>query len=180
MQTIRLSTVPGVVNAGVNLSQYDVGRQIGFLLYDESGAYTPPAGATAKIRATKPSGFAFDVAGTISGNLVTVAITETMSAESGVFPAEIRITKDSGILGTANFLWHVERAPRLEGAIDGNAEARELMQELLDAVENANVAAEDAENAADIAREAAQAEIYVQGTKLIINTDLINGNEVSF
>lgn len=157
MQTIRLSTVPGVVNAGVNLSQYDVGRQIGFLLYDESGAYTPPAGATAKIRATKPSGFAFDVAGTISGNLVTVAITETMSAESGVFPAEIRITKDSGILGTANFLWHVERAPRLEGSIDGDAEARSLMQDLLDAEAAATSAAADAAAAATDAAAAAQA-----------------------
>lgn len=157
MQTIRLSTVPGVVNAGVNLSQYDVGRQIGFLLYDESGAYTPPAGATAKIRATKPSGFAFDVEGTISGNLVTVAITETMSAESGVFPAEIRITKDSGILGTANFLWHVERAPRLEGSIDGDAEARELMQDLLDAEAAATSAAADAAAAATDAAAAAQA-----------------------
>lgn len=157
MQTIRLSTVPGVVNAGVNLSQYDVGRQIGFLLYDESGAYTPPAGATAKIRATKPSGFAFDVAGTISGNLVTVAITETMSAESGVFPAEIRITKDSAILGTANFLWHVERAPRLEGSIDGDAEARSLMQDLLDAEAAATSAAADAAAAATDAAAAAEA-----------------------
>lgn len=140
MQTIRLSTVPGVVNAGVNLSQYDVGRQIGFLLYDESGAYTPPAGATAKIRATKPSGFAFDEQCTISGNTVTVAVTATMSAESGIFPAEIRITKDSEILGTGNFLWHVERAPRLEGAVDGNEEARELMQELLEAIAIAEAA----------------------------------------
>lgn len=155
MQTIRLSTVPGVVNAGVNLSQYDVGRQIGFLLYDESGAYTPPAGATAKIRATKPSGFAFDVAGTISGNMVTVEITETMSAESGVFPAEIRITKDSGILGTANFLWHVERAPRLEGSIDGDAEARSLMQDLLDAEAAATSAATAAGSAATAANAAA-------------------------
>lgn len=157
MQTIRLSTVPGVVNAGVNLSQYDVGRQIGFLLYDESGAYTPPAGATAKIRATKPSGFAFDVAGTISGNTVTVTITATMSAESGVFPAEIRITKNDDILGTANFLWNVERAPRLEGSIDGDAAARSLMQDLLDAESAANTAAGSANSAASAANSAASA-----------------------
>ena len=157
MQTIRLSTVPGVVNAGVNLSQYDVGRQIGFMLYDESGAYTPPAGSTAKIRATKPSGFAFDVAGTISGNTVTVTITATMSAESGVFPAEIRITKNDDILGTTNFLWHVERAPRLEGSIDGDAAARSLMQDLLDAESAANTAAGSANSAASAANSAASA-----------------------
>ena len=157
MQTIRLSTVPGVVNAGVNLSQYDVGRQIAFKLYDESGEYTPPAGATAKIRATKPSGFAFDVAGTISGNTVTVAITSTMSAESGVFPAEIRITKNDDILGTANFLWNVERAPRLEGSIDGDAAARSLMQDLLDAESAANNAATAANSAATSAGNAATA-----------------------
>lgn len=134
MQTIKLNMTPGGANQRVYLSQYDVGRQIAFLLFDENGAYAPEAGAEATIRATKPSGFAFEVEGTISGSTVVVTVTETMSAESGVFPAEIRITKDSGILGTANFLWHVERAPRLEGAIDGNAEARELMQELLDAI----------------------------------------------
>ena len=157
MQTIRLSTVPGVVNAGVNLSQYDVGRQIAFKLYDEAGEYTPTTGATAKIRATKPSGFAFDVAGTISGNTVTVTVTSTMSAESGVFPAEIRITKNDDILGTANFLWNVERAPRLEGSIDGDAAARSLMQDLLDAKDAANNAATTANTAATSAGNAATA-----------------------
>ena len=147
MQTIKLNMTPGGANQRVYLSQYDVGRQIAFLLYDEDGAYTPASGATAKIRATKPSGFAFDVAGTISGNTVTVTITETMSAESGIFPAEIRITKDSDIIGTANFLWNVERSTHPDGTVDGNTEAKGLMQAIMAAISDAEQAAADARDA---------------------------------
>lgn len=157
MQTIKLNMTPGGANQRVYLSQYDVGRQIAFSLYDENGAYTPASGATAKIRATKPSGFAFDVAGTISGNTVTVTVTSTMSAESGSFPAEIRIAKNDDILGTANFLWIVEKAPRLEGSVDGDAAARSLMQDLLDAASAANTAAGSASSAATAANTAAGA-----------------------
>lgn len=149
MQTIRLSTTPGVVNPGAYLSQYDVGRQLLFLLYDDVGKYIPAAGSTVHIRATKPSGFGFDVACIWSQNSVTVTVTDEMSNESGSFGAELRIEKDGNILGTANFLWNVERSTHLNGTVDGNTEARGLYQDILDAIE-------DAEDAAEEAREAAQ------------------------
>ena len=141
MQTIRLSTTPGVVNPGVYLSQYDVGRQMLFLLYDDVGKYIPAAGSTVHIRATKPSGFGFDVACTWSENSVTVTVTDEMSNESGSFAAELRITKDDAVLGTANFLWNVERSTHLNGTVDGNTEAQGLMQQLLAAIAEANALA---------------------------------------
>lgn len=149
MQTIRLSTTPGVVNPGVYLSQYDVGRQMLFLLYDDVGKYIPAAGSTVHIRATKPSGFGFDVACIWSQNSVTVTVTEEMSNESGSFAAELRIEKDGNILGTANFLWNVERSTHLNGTVDGNAEARGLYQDILDAIDDAEDAAEEAREAAE-------------------------------
>lgn len=161
MQTIRLSTVPGGVNAGVNLSQYDVGRQIKFLLFDDIGAYTPEAGSTVKIRATKPSGFGFDVACTWNQNEVTATVTDDMSSEAGSFEAELRITKDDEILGTANFLWNVEKSTHLEGTVDGNTEARGLLQDLQDAAEAAQDAAGDAQEAAGIAWQAAGSAVGV-------------------
>lgn len=149
MQTIRLSTTPGVVNPGAYLSQYDVGRQMLFLLYDDVGKYIPAAGSTAHIRATKPSGFGFDVACIWSQNSVTVTVTDEMSNESGSFGAELRIEKDGNILGTANFLWNVERSTHLNGTVDGNTEARGLYQDILDAIEDAEDAAEEAREAAE-------------------------------
>lgn len=138
MQRIKLSTVPGVVNAGINLSQYDVGREIAFDLYDYNGPHTVGSTDVITLRATKPSGFAFNVtASTASSNSVTFIITDTMSEESGSFPAELRIANGDDILGTANFLWNVERAPREEGAIDGDAESRNLYQELMTALNEA-------------------------------------------
>ena len=149
MQTIRLSTTPGVVNPGAYLSQYDVGRQLLFLLYDDAGKYIPAAGSTVHIRATKPSGFGFDVACFWSQNSVTVTVTDEMSNESGSFGAELRIEKDGNILGTANFLWNVERSTHLNGTVDGNTEARGLYQDILDAIEDAEDAAEEAREAAE-------------------------------
>lgn len=148
MQTIRLSTTPGVVNPGAYLSQYDVGRQLLFLLYDDAGKYVPAAGSTVHIRATKPSGFGFDVNCFWSQNSVTVTVTDEMSNESGSFAAELRIEKDDAILGTANFLWNVERSTHLNGTVDGNTEARGLYQDILDAIEDAEAAAEEAHEAA--------------------------------
>lgn len=149
MQTIRLSTTPGVVNPGAYLSQYDVGRQLLFLLYDDAGKYVPAAGSTVHIRATKPSGFGFDVNCFWSQNSVTVTVTDEMSNESGSFAAELRIEKDDAILGTANFLWNVERSTHLNGTVDGNTEARGLYQDILDAIEDAEDAAEEAREAAE-------------------------------
>lgn len=148
MQTIRLSTTPGVVNPGAYLSQYDVGRQMLFLLYDDVGKYIPAAGSTVHILGTKPSGFGFDVACTWSQNSVTVTVTDEMSNESGSFGAELRIEKNGDILGTANFLWNVERSTHPDGTVDGNTEAKGLMEAI-------EAAIEDAENAAAAANAAA-------------------------
>ena len=144
MQTIRLSTTPGVVNPGAYLSQYDVGRQIAFLLFDDTGQYVPATGSTVHIRATKPSGFGFDVACTWSQNTVTATVTADMSNESGSFGAELRIEKDGDILGTANFLWNVERSTHPDGTVDGNTEAKGLMQAIMAAITDAEDAAADA------------------------------------
>lgn len=155
MQTIRLSTTPGVVNPGAYLSQYDVGRQIAFLLFDDTGQYVPATGSTVHIMATKPSGFGFDVACTWSQNTVTVTVTDEMSNESGSFGAELRIEKNGDILGTANFLWNVERSTHPDGTVDGNTEAQNLMQAIMAAIT-------DAENAAAAAAQSGLSDDFKQ------------------
>lgn len=122
-QATNVNIVPSYGQRGdLHFSQYDVGRTATINLYAVNEAYTIPLGATVKIQATKPSGLGFDVACTFSGSVVTVVSTETMTAEAGRFPCELRVTKDSDVIGTANFMFVVEASPHPDGVIDGDAE----------------------------------------------------------
>lgn len=122
-QATNVNIVPSYGQRGdLHFSQYDVGRTATINLYAVNEAYTIPVGATVKIQATKPSGLGFDVACTFSGSVVTVVSTETMTEEAGRFPCELRITKDSDVIGTANFMFVVEPSPHPDGTIDGDAE----------------------------------------------------------
>lgn len=122
MQDILLNLVPGAFSPVVHLSQYDKGRVITFKLVDDKSAYSVPEGAIVKVKATKPSGLGFVVNCTADGDRVTIENTETMSNEFGIFPAEISITAGNVLLGTANFVFNVERSPHPEGTTDGDAE----------------------------------------------------------
>ena len=123
-QATNVNIVPSYGQRGdLHFSQYDVGRTATINLYAVNEAYTIPVGATVKIQATKPSGLGFDVACTFSGSVVTVVSTETMTEEAGRFPCELRITKDSDVIGTANFMFVVEASPHPDGTVDGDSEA---------------------------------------------------------
>ena len=56
MQTNNLQITPNGVMPRVNVSQYDNGREIHFLLFDGSSSYTPPAGAEIRVEGTKKDG----------------------------------------------------------------------------------------------------------------------------
>ena len=128
-QATNVHIVPSYGQRGdLHFSQYDVGRTATINLYAVNEAYTIPVGATVKIQATKPSGLGFDVACTFSGSVVTVVSTETMTEEAGRFPCELRITKDSDVIGTANFMFVVEASPHPDGTVDGDAE--EIVNEI--------------------------------------------------
>lgn len=122
MQSFNLNLVPSSFQQVFNLSQYDVGRQLTMSLFDGSTDYTVPTGADVVVEATKPSGLGFTVACTYSGSVVTLTVTETMSKEWGRFPAELSISKNGTVLGTANFLFNIEKSPHPEATVDGDAE----------------------------------------------------------
>lgn len=121
-QNININILPGYFTPVFHMSQYDVGRVLIADLVDSSGAYTIPAGATAELIGTKPSGFGFTLAGTISGNTVTFTTTATVTAEFGRIKAEIRIKVNSDIIGTANLVLDIEKSPHPEGTTDGDGE----------------------------------------------------------
>lgn len=117
-QTIHADITPGAIGAILNFSQNDVGREFAIVV----DSFSIPDGATVKIQATKPSGFGFSVAGTVSGSKVSFQTTEEMSDEAGRFPAELQITKDGLLIGTANFIINSEPNPHPDGTTDGMAE----------------------------------------------------------
>lgn len=149
MQDILLNLVPGAFSPEVHLSQYDKGRVIPFKLVDDKSAYSVPEGAIVKVKATKPSGLGFVVNCTADGDRVTIENTETMSNEFGRFPAELSIAAEGVLLGTANFVFNVERSPHPEGTTDGDAE--KLIPEITLLVERAEQAASNALSAKESA-----------------------------
>ena len=115
MQNINVNIVPDSYPQTIRYSQGDVGREFKINVV----GFTIPTGATVKIQATKPSGFGFSVAGTVVGNAVSFTTTAIMTDEAGRFPAELEITKDSVVIGTANFIMWGEANPHPEGTTDG-------------------------------------------------------------
>lgn len=115
MQNINVNIVPDSYPQTIRYSQGDVGREFKINVV----GFTIPTGATVKIQATKPSGFGFSVAGTVSGSSVSFTTTAVMTDEAGRFPAELEITKDSVVIGTANFIMWGEANPHPEGTTDG-------------------------------------------------------------
>lgn len=115
MQNINVNIVPDSYPQTIRYSQGDVGREFKINVV----GFTIPTGATVKIQATKPSGFGFSVAGTVADNAVSFTTTAIMTDEAGRFPAELEITKDSVVIGTANFIMWGEANPHPEGTTDG-------------------------------------------------------------
>lgn len=124
-QSINLNILPNYSQvSGLYFSQNDVGRTATINLVDDNGVpYEIPSGATVKIQATKPSGLGFSESCTYEDNIVTVTCSATMTDELGKFPCEIEILSGSVVLGTANFLFCVERNPHPNGTTDGTAES---------------------------------------------------------
>lgn len=156
---IRLNINPGQgYTPIIEASQYDVGRELVFTIYDGSAPADIPSGTIATMAGTKPSGLGFTQMGTVSGNTVTVITTATMTEEGGHIPAELRLTYSGNNIGTANFIFGVEPSPHPEDVTDGDAEtARDLMTRAEEAVTEAEAASQNATSAAERAEAAAEA-----------------------
>lgn len=113
MQQTNLQYAPNGVNPVIHVSQFDVGRQFQFKLYDGSTPYTMPAGTTARIDGIKPDGHGFSYTNNISvsGNTATITTTEQMTVIAGTVKCEIRFLKGYDNIGTVNFWMIVEESP---------------------------------------------------------------------
>ena len=117
--------------------------------------YDIPSGSAAQVYVQKPSGKAVYDTAAISGNVVTVTVTDQMFAELGVSNMQIRLARGEEKL--VSFLQPVKVHPNYT---DGDAEQSKNTGGFFDdaeqAVENANQAAELANQAAQAANEAAE------------------------
>ena len=143
-QTIKLDLVPGGVPRTINVSQYDTGaRVLTFELYAGAGTIDV-SGATAKIYGRKPDGIGFEYDCTISGSTVTADCTEQMTAVPGTVDCALTLTDSDGRAQTARFNLEVKPNPLNDGTVVSETDIA-LLQQAIDASEEALQSAEDAE-----------------------------------
>lgn len=97
----------------VNLVQNDTGREIECNILD----FDIPAGATSKLWLIKPSEKVASCNGTISGNVVTVALTDQVVAEKGMCVSQLKITKDGKTLSSFTMYFNFEEDASTNGII---------------------------------------------------------------
>ena len=121
-QVKNINMTPDTILPYLKLSQYDVGREISFVMKDGSQEYTVPSGATVKLEGTKPSGLGFTITCTVDGSTATAVTTAGMTDEWGTVVAELVVRQGDNRLGSSNVRFDIERSPHPEGTTDGSAE----------------------------------------------------------
>ena len=170
--------VPPVVHA----VQGDTGRTLICNITDME----IPAGATAKFFAEKPSGAGIYNNATISGNTVTVELTNQTLAEVGATKAQIQVANGDDRVSTFRFDICVEKT--YSGDFPESKDESTFLQGILDnmqqsvdtAVENAEDATSAANSAASSANEAAAAANNAMGNiNAAVQGTLINDTQPS-
>lgn len=169
-QETNLNVIPSGVRPVIHCSQYDNNLSaIRFKLYKENTEFTIPTAAAVIINGYKPDNTGFSYAASaISGNMATIDMTQQMTAIAGDVLCELRVRTENQIIGTLNFILHVEPAPLtddtilsetdiplIEQAVDIAANLAEYIQITVD---NAAAAKASAEAAAASATDAATSE----------------------
>lgn len=137
-QTFNLDLIPKGVLPVVYVSQYDKGQTWTINIFKDGVAFTIPAGVGALVLGTKPDGYGFEYACTVSGNVVTVTLAQQMTACAGDVTSEIRLVDDDNdvIIGTINFIIRVEPAALADDTVisDSDISAIEQAIELVDEI----------------------------------------------
>lgn len=108
-QSYTLSLQPGALPTRVPCTQADnQGRTLTFQLTSLGANFTPPTGAVITMEGTKPDGHSFSTVCTMSGSLVSVKLTQQMTAAAGEVPCQLTITSSGKTVGTARFFLCVE------------------------------------------------------------------------
>ncbi|MCD7751005.1 MAG: hypothetical protein LUI10_04595 [Lachnospiraceae bacterium] len=118
-QELDLSLTENLVPVVIHVKQFDhLGRKLLCSLYQDSTQITLPDGLMVNVTGTRPDGNVFqydsdtdpDVV-SVSGNTVSILLTEYMTASFGRVPVDVILADSSGVtLGCFSFLLRVEKA----------------------------------------------------------------------
>ena len=133
-ERIRLNVIPDGDMPVFHVSQFDVGRPIIIDLYNGDDAYTPTAGVTFELHCRKVDDNIVTLDSyEVDGNTVTFASTEQLCACSGDNLCEVAIMLDELLMGTLNFILHVERDP-IAGGLTSETSIYNLQQQIDDII----------------------------------------------
>lgn len=119
-QYIRLNMVPAGVLPVMHVSQFDIGRPLGVVVYDGS-AEMDLDDYTVTIEATRTDGTPITAAVTTDGNIGAFVTTATMTNKDDLYPAQLVIVDgNSNRVASLPFMMRIVKA-----AMDENSEAIE-------------------------------------------------------
>lgn len=119
-QYIKLNMTPSGVLPVLHCSQYDIGRPLGFVVYNGAEAVDLDD-YTVTIEATRSDGVAITAAATTDGNIGVFATTATMTNKADKYPAQcVLVDGSSNRVASLPFMMFVVPA-----AMDENAESIE-------------------------------------------------------
>ena len=168
----KLDMCPGGVPLAITLSQYDSDVQLVFELFASRGTFVIESGTTVAIRGTKPDGNGIDLDAAISDNVVTVSVTQQMTAVAGTSYYELTLYKSEKELNTANFRLIIERAALDKDTLISGSEIRELV----DIIDRAD---EIIQAAADIQQTAEDLQEYVDAKEAEISQITTDAEETA-
>lgn len=170
----------------IRLSQYDTDWKLVFTLYDGDALYTVPSEASVILNGLRPGGSVFSMAGTVEDGNVAVILKSSVTAEAGKVECEISISNSGEHLGTANFVFEVEKAPMSGHTASGDdfSAVNQLVNQALSAASSAGTASEavaEIKGAVSSPLTAATAEAMTNHDKVYVYTgttteDLTNGH----
>lgn len=149
-QRIKLNLVPNGIMPVVYVTVGDnVLPQFEVEILNGTEPFAIPSGYTVIVQGTKPDNRVFSEACTFSGNVVTVTVTNQMTAYDGDILSSLAITDGTGIVETLKFILSVKRS-----SVDEYADLTDsdisLLQQMPTLVGRAEDAATRAEQAAGV------------------------------
>ena len=148
-------STPSTGQVMFNAVQGDTGRKIEAAIFDDDGlAFAPGSGTTAEYWSVKPDKNGTQHAAEISGNTVTVQLTEQDLAMPGKVYAAIVLKNNDTVLAAMPFWFMVMAAP-----VGDHIASTSEYQTLVDATQNA-------EEATDRANQAAEHGPYIRASDL--------------
>ena len=162
-QTLKLNLIPGQVLPRINASQYDAGtRTLQMLLYNGDQAFNISSGMSGFVQGTKPdrTGFQYSATVTEGSNVVTLVVTQQMTAVSGEVTCELVITDGDDRIATVNFILYVEPAALADDTVISETDLP-LIEEAAELAQRIDGIAADVEANADRAEAAVEHYPYI-------------------